>query len=198
MFLSNAGPRFVVIAGLFLGLTMPSGATTLIRAGLEQMTGDHETILIGEVVDSHSYWNAEGTFILTDVRILPDEVLKGQRDAGERTVTLMGGTVGARTTLILAGSELVPGRSYLVFLGRGDLPGAANVVTVREHSQGVFDLVDDGNGLRAISQANDHPLMPDAEGRSQAVGGPDGMILESLVEQVRQLVDGRSGQREVK
>ncbi len=178
--------RGLAIGILAAGLVAPASGTTLIRAGLEKLTSDNEAIVVGEVVDAYSYWTDEGTFILTDVRIAPTEMLKG-RNTGEITVTVMGGTVDGLTTLILAGAELVPGRFYVVFLDREDLPGAANVVTVRDHSQGVFELVETKSGLRAVSQASVHPLVPDADGQTQAPGGIEGLAAEDLIQQIRQL-----------
>jgi len=69
----------------------------------------------------------------------------------------------------------------MLFLGRVDLPGAANRLTVRDHSQGVFDVA---NG-RARSQAIGEPLLPDASGRTDVVGGEEGMAIEELVRQIR-------------
>jgi len=174
----------------------PAGATTLIRAGLDELVAGNGTIVLGEVVDAESYWNADGTFILTDVRIAPIEVLKGRAGSGVLTVTLMGGTVGELTTLIVGGAELFPGSSYLLFLDEEDLPGARGALTVRDHVQGAFDLVRDAaGGLRAVSQAVRHPLMADIRGHNQPPGGAAGMALEDVVRSIDELTGRRQGAR---
>lgn len=170
-------------------LVAPVGATTLIRQGLDDLVVKNDTVLIGEVVDAFSYWNEDGTFILTDIRIVATEVLKGRLEGDEVTVTLMGGTVGDLSTLILGGAVLEPGASYVLFLGDADLPGAPGARTVRDHMQGAFDLVQIGDELRAISQANGHPLMPDALGYTEAAGGEEGYPLEGMVETMREIVE---------
>jgi hypothetical protein len=165
----------------------PAHATTLRRMSLEELVKASGSIVVGEVVDAHSYWNDEGTFILTDVRVAPVEKIQGQFGEGDLTITLMGGTVGDLTTLILGGAELVPGSSYVLFLDEADLPGARQALTVREHCQGVFEIVADQAGARAISQANGHPLVPDAQGYTDAPGGVNGFPLGALVRSLRQI-----------
>lgn len=191
--------RLVCAVVLTAAVASPAGATTLIRAGLEGLVAGHETIVVGEVLGAYSYWNADGSFILTDVSILASDVLKGE--AGERilTVTLMGGSVGDTTTLIIGGAELFPGRSYVLFLDREELPGAPAALTVAEHVQGAFELVLDGAGdVRAVSQASRHPLAPDAFGQFEAPGGSEGMRYSELVESIRDLAGRRAERVEVK
>jgi hypothetical protein len=182
----------VAVALAVASWVTPLSATTLVRAGLEELTAANHTVVMGEVLETRSYWNVEGTFILTDVRIAPIELLKGHLRQGEITVTVMGGTVGDLTTLIVGGAELVPGRSYLVFLNRENLPGAKGVLTVRDHGQGVFDIVASADGLRAVSQVR-IPLLPDARGLSEPPGGVDGLPLGAMLDSIR----GLAGEREV-
>lgn len=183
---------------LLLVLAMPGaaplGATSLIRASLDDLAARNERVVVGEVVDAVSYWNAGRTFILTDVRIAPSRTIKGQ-PAGELTVTLLGGTVGDLTTLIVGGAELIPGRSYVLFLSPGSLPGAEQALTVRDHCQGAFEVVAKGGELRAVSQANGHPLVPDRSGYVDAPGGVEGFPLDALVRSLRDTVARQEVQR---
>lgn len=175
----------------------PSSATTLIRQNLDRLVAGSSTVVVGEVLDSHSYWNEEGTFILTDVRLRATDVLKGDPLDTDLTVTLLGGTVGDLTTLIVAGAELLPGKSYVVFLGNGDLPGVRGARTVGFHAQGVFDIVKARDGVRAISQANRHPLHPDALGFVDPPGGAKGLLLADMVRSVRETAARQGSRREV-
>lgn len=177
----------------------PAGATTLVRADLDKLVADNATVVVGEVLDVNSRWNADGTFILTDVRVSVADVFKGRTDGNEFTVTLMGGQVGDLTTLIIGGAQLIPGRSYVMFLNKENLPGASDALTVREHCQGVFDLVMTKSGLRAISQANGHPLVPDRQGYIDAPGGVEGFPYKALTDSIREIVArplGARGERE--
>lgn len=166
----------------------PAGATTLLRAGLEQLVTENETIVMGEVLEVVSYWNADSTFILTDVMVEPIQTLKG-REAPTLTITLMGGTVGDTTTLIVGNPELVPGRSYVLFLNEEALPGSEKTLTIRDLCQGAYDIQTTKRGaLRAVSQANSHPLIPDEQGYFDAPGGIEGFPLEAMLQSVRETV----------
>lgn len=180
-------------------LSAPVHASTFIHAGLDELVAGNETVVIGEVVDTKSYWNSDGSLIFTDVRIAPREVLKGVLDKRELTVTVAGGTIADLTTVIVGGAQLIRGNSYVLFLDRADLPGAPGVRTVRHHAQGVFDIVLGKNGLRAVSQATRHPLLPDAKGVFEAPGGAEGLPLEALKNSIRDLAARpRGAHREVK
>lgn len=176
----------------------PATATTLQRASLESLVAHNDTIVVGEVLEAHSYWNDDGTFILTDVRVLARDVLKG--DAAERvlTVTVMGGTVGDLTTLVIGTPELAPGHEYVLFLHRVDLPGAPSTLSIPAHVQGAFDVAAGPEGPRAVSQAAGLPLMPDLSGLSEAAGGVHGMPLPNLAAAIRELAARpRTDSREV-
>ncbi len=185
----------IALAAGTAGAAAPAGATTLVRAGLEDLTATNETIVVGEVLSAHSYWNDEGTFILTELRVAPVEVLKGRVSGRELAVTLMGGTVDDLTTLIVGGARLVPGGSYVLFLDRTDLPGAPRALTVRDHGQGAFDVVLRDGVLRAVSQASRLALLPDVFGEAGAPGGAEGLVFEEMVESIRELAGRRGGPR---
>jgi hypothetical protein len=176
-------PRNVVRSVLVLAASAlpvaPSGATTLIRQNLDLLTRHNELILRATVLELHSYWNADRTLILTDVRARPELVLKGA-PLGDVTFTLMGGTVGSVTTLVVGGADLAPGSDYVLFLTHADLPGAKNRLTIRDHAQGVFDI----EHGRAFSQAMADPLLPDELGETDVPGGEAGIALEDLVREI--------------
>lgn len=183
--------RFLFAVGLLTAVALaaaPAGATSLRRAGLDDLVAANRTIVVAEVVDAASYWNAEGTMILTDVRVAPTEVLKGEIGSGLLTVTVQGGTVGDTSVVIVGGAELAVGRSYVLFVDRDELPGVGRVDTVREHSQGVFEIVEAGSGPRAVSAANAHALLPDTFGNAEPPGGRSGLALDELVGSIRQRV----------
>jgi len=191
MRLSPHVARIALALVLTVLAAIPAGATTLIRQGLKGLTAENEAVIYGRVLDIHSYWNAEHTMIMTDVRVRPSQVLKGDKTAREITFTLLGGTVGDITTLIIGGPELTPGSDYVLFLNREQLHGARSVLTVRDLVQGAFEIADLGAGRRVYSQALNHVLLPDAEGLSDPPGGSEGLTLDGILSQIRQLAGDR-------
>lgn len=185
MFLSRRRSlREFFLLVLAIWIAAPLGATTLVRSGLDELVADNERVIVGEVIDAVSYWNKDRTFILTDVRIAPNETIKGKAE-GELTVTLLGGKVGDLTTLIVGGAELIPGRSYVLFLRPEKLPSAGQALTLPDHCQGAFEVISKGGELRAVSQASGHPLAPDRGGRIDAPGGAEGLPLDTLLKSLR-------------
>lgn len=178
--------RGAMALAIAASVAAPASATTLMRASLDELVAGNGAVVVGEVVDVESYWNADGNFILTDVRFAVSEVLKGNRGAGELTITLMGGRVGDTTTLIIGGPELIPGKSYVVFLNEESLPGV-QALTVRDLVQGTFDVVMAKDGLRAVSQANSHPLIADKKGYMDAPGGVEGFPLTAMMTSIREI-----------
>lgn len=181
-----------------LGAGAPAGASTFARVGLEYLVAENGLIVVGEVLSSHSYWNDPGTFILTDVQVAVTEVLKGRWNEPEITVTIPGGTVGDETVGVVGGAELSPGSSYVLFLRKGNLPGARGVYAVLDHSQGVFEIQPGQDGPRAVSQAVRVALVPDVFGDATVPGGSPGMPLQAMRRSVRDLVERNAGRPEVK
>ena len=181
--------RFGLPAGgalaLLLALTSSAQATTLVRASLSDLVATNSQVVVGEVVDAYSYWNPEGTFILTDVTLATREVVKGESGKQLLTITLLGGSVDGLSTVILGNPQLVPGYSYVLFLNRENLPGAACSLTLRDLCQGSFEIQGSPGKERAVSQAVGEPLLPDRKGQVEAVGGAQGLPLATLLESVR-------------
>lgn len=185
-----------VAAALAIGSAVPAGATSLRRASLDGLVASNRLIVVGEVLEASSYWNADGTFMLTDVRISAVDVLKGGVADREVTLTLLGGTVGDLTTLIIGGAELIPGRAYVLFLDRQDLPGVEKALTVSDHSQGVFDLEMTGTGLRALNQARKHALVPDDLGLTEPPGSREGVAFSTLIQEIREAAGRQQRERQ--
>jgi len=185
----------VTRCALALALTaiaaIPAGATTLIRQGLDKLTAENQSVVHGKVLDIHSYWNADHSMILTDIRVLASTVLKGDPAAREVTFTVLGGTVGDVTTLIIGGPEFVPGSEYVLFLNRERLRDDLEALTVRDLSQGAFEIADLGTGRRVYSQALGHPLLADDEGVTEPPGGREGLALDEILTQIRKFAGDR-------
>jgi hypothetical protein len=175
----------------------PLRATTLGRASLDDLVAGNRTVVVGEVVDAHSYWNGDYNYILTDVRVKVYETLKGDVPDRELTITILGGRVDELTALVIGGPKLVPGNSYVLFLDEEDLPGVERALTVRDLCQGVFDIEMGRDGLRAVSQAKGHPLVPDYLGLVEVAGGPEGMPLTKMMQAIHGFVIQQRTRQEV-
>ena len=187
-----------LLAAVICGIAAPAGATTLIRMGLEELVAANSTIVVGEVLEAESRWNEDATFIVTDIRFAASDVLKGRLAETELTVTLPGGKIGNRANLVIGAAELVPGNSYVLFLSRMNLMGAGEALVVRDLVQGAVDIRMGKDGLRAVSQALQHPLMPGKSGQALPPGEEKGMPIDTLLSEIRQIAARQGARREVK
>jgi len=144
-------------------------------------------VVFADVVEQRSHWNGDRSFVLTENRLAVRQGLKGAKSERELIVTTMGGVIDDETSvLVVGGPRLVLGKSYVLFLNRENLPGAPGSLTVRDHCQGVFDVIESVTGARAVSQANEHHLFPDM-GIAEPAGGAQGYLLNEIFEQVTKL-----------
>lgn len=178
-------PLAVVLA--YVLTPCPAPASTFVRLGLEELTTNSRSIVIAQVLNTHSYWSQDSSFILTDVTLLPIRTLKGRAETSPRTITVPGGTVGETTNLVVGSPALLPGRTYMLFLGDAALPGGHRAETVREYAQGVFDVVPGADGMRAVSQAVHHRVLGGPDGRTEPPGGRLGLRLDDMIQQVEAL-----------
>jgi hypothetical protein len=179
--------RTVLAIAALAALAAPALATTLIREGLEDLTRGSGMVLHGRVVDIRSYWNDDNSFIYTDVRVRPIERVKDLLGRNEDvTFTVLGGTVGDITTLVIGGPELVPGSEYVLFLAEDEVHGR-RMLTMPSLVQGAFDVFRSASGVRAVSQAALLPLLPDAKGLDRAPGDVEGLDLGDMLMSVRKL-----------
>ncbi len=179
------------VSALLIGALLAAGpalSLTMQRVSLASLTKSNGTILTGKIVDAYSYWNSDGTWIVTDFKVSPEEVIKGAVKEPELTLTMLGGRVGETTVLIPGGPSLELGKSYLFFVQQVDLPGAAGSKTLSSYTQSVFDIVPSKDGPRAASQAALEGMVPDADGKTSAVGGSEGLGLEELKASVRSIL----------
>lgn len=168
--------------------SVPASALTMERLSLKQLTQDNSTIVLGTVVDAYSYWNEDGSWIVTDIRVEPHEVLKGAVPEAGLTITVLGGTVGDRTVLIPGAPNLEMGQAYVLFVREGKLPGSSPSKMLGMYTQSVFDVVADKDGPLVISQAAEQHLYPDSNGKTEAVGGYAGIDLEYFKSAIRDLM----------
>lgn len=183
--------RLVPAIAALLLLAVPASATTLIREGLESLTRSNGLVVHGKVAEIRSYWNEDHSFIFTDVRVTPIERVKDLfRGSEDVTFTVLGGTVGDVTTLVIGGPELVPGSEYVLFLAEDTVLGRT-LLTAPSLSQGIFEVFRTTTGVRAVSQAAFDPLLPDANGLDRAPGGAEGLDLDTMLMSVRRMSSGR-------
>lgn len=86
--------RRILLIGWIVGLcALPAAASTFVAMEPAELVAASKAVVQGEVLEVHSFWNEDGTAILTEARILVEEVVAG-RAPSEVVVRTFGGRVG--------------------------------------------------------------------------------------------------------
>ena len=86
--------RRILLVGLAVVLmAMPATASTFVAMDQAELVAASDAVIQGEVLEVHSFWNRGGTAVITEARILVEEVVAGQA-ASEIVVRTFGGQVG--------------------------------------------------------------------------------------------------------
>ncbi|MCP3978887.1 MAG: hypothetical protein GY716_06090 [bacterium] len=152
-----------------------STASVFVELGLPDLVSHaDEGIIVGRVVDTRSYWNAERSMIFTDATVLVVEGLGGKRKPGE---TVVFRTPGGRVGEVRAVTHGAP--TFEI--------GAKVVVFASTWSDGALRVVGYFQGLSRVDDS--------AAGPPRLIEGTAGGL--SLAE-LRRLVGGARGARDVR
>ena len=154
-------------------LAVPVRATTVKRLDLDGLVSTAETIVVGEVLGSETYWTLDRRVILTRHTILVDETLKG---AVEETieVTIVGGTIGDIVLYVAGMPAFTAGERTVLFL-----ESSSRYRTVVGLGQGKFRV--DGDFI-----ANEVSELEFSDGRPAS---PTRMPFAQFREEIRQRLD---------
>ena len=106
---------FLICAGFALA-PRPAAATSLVLLPTEKLTAGSDTILVGEVARTESYWR--GNQIVTRVIMRVEEIIKGERRSVVEII-VGGGSVGGLAMRVIGGPQFATGDRAVVFLRRG-------------------------------------------------------------------------------
>lgn len=150
--------RFALRALLCLSLLvgLPSGATTLIRRDVAELSSQSDTVVHGTVRRVQSRWSGDRRRIVTDVEIQVTDTLKGQ-PGSTVLVTQPGGTVGDIGQTVHGLASFTPGEEVVVFLERR----GRVAFEVSGMAQGKFQVRRgaDGKTLLAVPEPTDALLL---------------------------------------
>lgn len=170
--------RIVHWIALLLSVSLPAGASLFYALSQDELIARSDAVVVCRVLATHSFWNPEGTMVLTEARVHVDESIFGNSPA-EVSVRTLGGEINGYTFGVVGEPRFAPGDRMLLFLThKGD--GPAQVVGFE---QGQYAIVADRGGAElAVPKAEVHDLVSRA-GRS--VSPPRTLRLDTLKQQIR-------------
>ena len=114
--------RFVVVSAALLCSLVPVSplAASVVYKGVPDLTGEASQIIIGDVVEVTSYWDAGQGLIKSHVVISVTDYLVGA-GTGTETLEISGGTVGDTTLVVSVLPVFQAGDHVLLFLGDSEV-----------------------------------------------------------------------------
>ena len=127
-----------------LALAAPAGASTFLAISQEELIGQAESVVQGRVIEVVSFWNREGTAIMTEAMLEIEDTLLGPDRSHVRLVTF-GGEVDGYVIEAHGFPTFEKGQRLLLFLepSRKSEDGAHRVLGYR---QGEFEIRKDRQG----------------------------------------------------
>lgn len=95
----------------------PATASTFVAMDTAELVAASEAVVQGEVVEVYSFWNREGTAVMTEARVFVDELVAGQAPS-EVVVRTFGGQVGDYVLEAHGFPTFQEGQKVLLFLQR--------------------------------------------------------------------------------
>lgn len=141
-------------------VALASQASTFTSMGLPDLVSEADAVIQGRVIGVESFWNEPGTMILSEARVVVEEVVHGSASP-EVTILTFGGEVGHERVTAIGFPRFSPGERLLLFLGKQP-DGSIRVVG---YQQGQFRIVPTASGKEMAVSALD------AEVRVLAPGG---------------------------
>lgn len=180
-----------VLGTLVMASPLSTGASLIVKMGLEDMAIVSEAVVVGVVRSVTSGWNATRTHVLTRVVFDVEKTVKGSIPPVIEVVEF-GGSVDGMTVWVPGTPEFHPGERAVLLLTRDATDGAW---TVTGFAQGKFRVFED--------RANGQPLVRNVErlthvydpglGKLATVEPAAAMPLRDFLERIRRLAAGERG-----
>lgn len=110
--------RILQVGLAILLMAVPVTASTFVAMDQAELVAASDAVIQGEVLEVYSFWNKEGNAVLTEARILVEEVVAGQAPS-EVVVRTFGGRVGDYVLEAHGFPVFQKGQHLLLFLHQG-------------------------------------------------------------------------------
>lgn len=177
-------PRFrcagILVALAALALAAPAGAATFVNMELPQLVAESDAVIEGRVTQVDSFWNENGTIIVTEAIVQVDDKIAGKSEDWIR-VRVPGGEVDGYTIQAPGFPTLALDERVVLFVRRGDSRGDSLQIT--GHALGKYRVVEEGGDAIARPTTDSGAVLVAPGGaRSEA---PQSLSLDRLKDDIR-------------
>jgi len=128
----------LILWGCVVLLPLRYCQAAMITLSDEALTAGAQTIIIGTVQSTNSYWNEDRTAIMTDIAVKIDESLKGMEAGTIITIQVQGGIVDDIAMRVSDTPVFEEGEEVLLFLNeKEDTPG---IQALAARAQGKYSI----------------------------------------------------------
>ncbi|HEX2224320.1 MAG TPA: hypothetical protein VHN15_08945 [Thermoanaerobaculia bacterium] len=160
-------------------LAVPAGASTFLALSQQELAEQADAVVLGKVLTVDSYWNAEGTLIVTEAMVEVQEKVLGETPEHVRLLTF-GGEVADYKIEAHGFPTFEKGERLLVYLE----PARNGFRRVLGYQQGQYRIRKDKQGKDVAVPALDlgaHVVLQDGT----AAPAPRAVALDQLKSQIR-------------
>jgi hypothetical protein len=185
--------RRILQVGLVIVLmAAPATASTFVAMDQAELVAASDAVIQGEVLEVYSFWNHGGNAVVTEARILVEEVVAGQAPS-EVVVRTFGGRVGDYTLEAHGFPTFQEGQRVVLFVHRA--PDATLQVT--GYRLGEYRVARGDHGqLVAYPTLEAGVRLVHADGKPAP--RPEAVPLETLKSQIRGVADRTPARERIK
>ena len=130
----------------------------MVGMSTEELTLSSDTVITGQVEDVKSQWSKDGKTIVTNVSIIPSQVLRGNAVGQKVVLEYEGGEVGDIGLKVSDMPAFIKGENVLLFLKEGKSKANGTVHNVVGKAQGAYKVNPNGvaskKGFSAVGKRN--------------------------------------------
>ncbi len=163
-----------------VALALPASASTFLSLSRQELATQAGAVVEARVTGVRSFWNPERTVIVTEARLVVDDLVTGDA-ARELVVKTFGGTVNGYTVVAHGFPTFHPGERQLLYLVQEPLDGSVRVLG---YQQGQYRIVTGDDGVdKAIPAVGEGARFLTGDGRP--VPAAQVLPLAELKQQIR-------------
>jgi hypothetical protein len=167
-----------------LVLALPAGASTFLEMSREEMVEKAGAVVAGRVVEVSSFWNLQGTAILTEAVIEVEDSILG-RTPSHVKVRTFGGEVGEHKIVAVGFPTFERNEKLLLFL-EPEQDGAHKVLG---YLQGEFRIRTDSRGREIAVPTWESDTVRVLKADGKPARAPRAVPFEDLKRQIRETAD---------
>lgn len=173
-------------------VALPASASTFVAMSDEALVASSQAVVFGEVVQVDSFWNQDGTAVITDAVFQVAETFAGSAPVTVKVRTF-GGSVGDVRIEAIGFPTFQVGEQMVLFLEQG----AEGTFRVNGYQLGQYRVRQDEAGVATAYPALEHGVrLLQVDGTPAPA--PKALPLDALVQRVRSLAAAGSHDRIVK